>query len=531
MAVNSVLGVLIAFPLKRRFVNDEQQPFPEGRACAVVLDALYPDAPPGGSAPAEVVVATPEAHRNARRQARSLFGAAGISALVSFLQLEGWQTLLQSKLLGLSRVIRLPEHLLGWWDPLAARFGWGPLRILGTELGQLGINPVLDLTMFGAGGLSGLRTASSMLVGCVVNWFVLAPLMIRLGEIPPDDHGHFGRAWLLNTWCLWWGVGIMVSGSLTALVARPELILASFRGLGKRAAAVDPVAHVELPLWVSVVGVPVVSVVAVGLNAAWFHLNPVLVLASIPLTAVLTLIAANATALTGTTPTGSLSKITQFTFGALDRTNPATNLVTAGITSEAASNAANLLMDIKPGYMLGAKPRQQAVGHLIGIVSGGIASTVLFFPLFLPHPEAGRPLYEQLVTDKFPMPGLELWRGVALLVASGGHDLRTSALVALGVAVAVGAVFEVAKTWSHGKFPLSPVAIGLGVVVPVDSTLMIFAGALFFAAMNRRYRSAPRGTLARSLWVDSTEPVAAGIVAGAALTGIGDQLISVFLLG
>ena len=45
----TILGVLVAFPMKRRFINDEQQPFPEGRACAVVLDSLYPDAPKGGT--------------------------------------------------------------------------------------------------------------------------------------------------------------------------------------------------------------------------------------------------------------------------------------------------------------------------------------------------------------------------------------------------------------------------------------------------------------------------------------------------
>ena len=42
--VLSALGVLVAFPLKRRFINDEQLPFPEGRACGVVLDTLYESA-------------------------------------------------------------------------------------------------------------------------------------------------------------------------------------------------------------------------------------------------------------------------------------------------------------------------------------------------------------------------------------------------------------------------------------------------------------------------------------------------------
>jgi uncharacterized oligopeptide transporter (OPT) family protein len=45
MVTVAILGVLVAFPLKRRFINQDQLPFPEGRACGVVLDALYTAAP------------------------------------------------------------------------------------------------------------------------------------------------------------------------------------------------------------------------------------------------------------------------------------------------------------------------------------------------------------------------------------------------------------------------------------------------------------------------------------------------------
>ena len=41
MITVALIGVLLAFPLKRRFINEEQMPFPEGRAAGVVLDALY----------------------------------------------------------------------------------------------------------------------------------------------------------------------------------------------------------------------------------------------------------------------------------------------------------------------------------------------------------------------------------------------------------------------------------------------------------------------------------------------------------
>jgi len=52
------------------------------------------------------------------------------------------------------------------------------------------------------------------------------------------------------------------------------------------------------------------------------------------------------------------------------------------MTAEVVSNSSNLLMDIKPGYMLGAKPRQQIIGHIIGIFAGSFASVPLFFLLF-----------------------------------------------------------------------------------------------------------------------------------------------------
>ena len=41
LVVIAILGVLLAVPMKRRFINEDQLPFPEGRACGVVLEALY----------------------------------------------------------------------------------------------------------------------------------------------------------------------------------------------------------------------------------------------------------------------------------------------------------------------------------------------------------------------------------------------------------------------------------------------------------------------------------------------------------
>jgi uncharacterized oligopeptide transporter (OPT) family protein len=206
--------------------------------------------------------------------------------------------------------------------------------------------------------------------------------------------------------------------------------------------------------------------------------------------------------------------------------------------SEVASNSSNLLMDIKPGYMLGAKPRQQAIGHVIGIVAGALAATPLFFVLFgLANfePAAGRTVAETMVSEKFAFPAALQWKGVSDLVTAifggdtGGTLLTTSIIWSMIIAGFAALVMEVLRIRTHNRFPLSPLAIGLGVVVPPDSTLMMFAGAAFFWLAARRYGSKPQSR-GHALWVDTQEPICAGLIAGAALIGIGDILVKVFVL-
>jgi len=252
-----------------------------------------------------------------------------------------------------------------------------------------------------------------------------------------------------------------------------------------------------------------------------------LALISLPLIFVLTVICTNAMALTSWTPTGALSKITQFTMGAIDRTNPASNLLPAGMTSEVASNAANLLSDIKPGYMLGGKPRHQAVGHVIGIFAGVMACVPLYFLLFLPADANGLRSTTTIVSEQFAMPAALQWKGVAEIIAKGVQGLPASAIVAMVVAAVCAAAIEIARIIFKGRFPLSAVSIGLGVVLPPESVIAMFAGALLFWLMGRRHK-AP-GTPGNRIWVEGCEPICAGLISGAALMGIGNAIVNVML--
>ncbi len=541
----SILGVLVAFPLKRRYINDEQQPFPEGRAAGVVLDALYTSDPSVGLF-----------------QAKVLGAAAGIAGFLKFLAGEGYMTFIQTKIFGQQTVYWMSESLDSWYYWLV-RKNWAPVpNVLGTSIKSMGVSPTLDLAMIGAGGLMGIRPAINMFAGMVINFLIIIPIMIQRGVIQPRSAALLAtlrpgtpamdRVWALNTWALWWGISIMVVAAITSLFAKPQIIISAFTGMFKRRGPVSKgvLSHIEFPLWISLVGMPIVGAIGVWMAHAWFGVDWFLGALAIPLIVLLTLIAVNSTALTSITPTGSLSKIPQFLFGSLRPKHPGTNLMTAVMCVEVASNASNLLMDIKPGYMLGAKPRQQAIGHIIGIFAGAIASTPLFYVLFLAKYKPGDNVQEAMSTGEFGFPSALQWRGISDLIRDGFGSLPVSAQWSMGIAAVVGLVFEIVRIATRNRSPISPLAIGLGVVVPPDSTIAMLIGAAFFWFMARIYGSptapggagaehggveghlpAPSLLVGNRLWVGAREPICAGLIAGAALIGIGDRLVDAFLLG
>ncbi|MFY7865564.1 OPT family oligopeptide transporter [Roseateles sp.] len=523
MAVISILGVLVAFPMKRRFINEEQLPFPEGRASGVVLDSLY----------------TGDAGEGVYK-ARLLGRVALFTGLYQAVVSDGWMKLVQFKILrmdqwaGMKEAWHFHERLDSYYYQAAAKAElWIP-KIMGVDFRVLGLRFTLDAAMLGVGGLMGIAVATSCLLGSFINFVVLAPIMINAGDIaqrvsPTGVVVPISRAEIVNQWSLWWGVAMMVVGSLVGLLAKPELFTSLFKSAGKKSASSGPdlLAGIEVPLWISYVGVPVFSVLAAWVTHVFFGVPMFLALVSLPLIFVLTVICTNAMALTSWTPTGALSKITQFTMGAIDRTNPASNLLPAGMTSEIASNAANLLSDIKPGYMLGGKPRHQAIGHVIGIFAGVMACVPLYFLLFLPADANGVRSTATLVSEQFAMPGALQWKGVAELIAKGLKELPSSALIAMAVAAISAVLIEVARIVTKGRFPLSAVSIGLGVVLPPESVFAMWIGALLFWFMGRKNKTA--GSPGHRLWVEGCEPICAGLISGAALMGIGNAIVNVML--
>jgi uncharacterized oligopeptide transporter (OPT) family protein len=484
----SVLGVLFAFPLKKRFINDEQLPFPEGYAAGVVMDNLH------ASSGAEGLF-----------KAKVLGLGAGLSALLQLLRSE--------KVMHALRVpfLTVPEYLDA---PLYRLF---TPRIAGISLVDLGIRIDTSIVMLGTGGLMGVKAGLSLLTGAFVNYVVLAPWMMKLGVIEGTGFRN------VTKWSLWWGVAMMTTASLFSFFSRPEVLIGAFRRLrGGRAGGRDVLGHIELPLRVSMWGVPIVGALVVAMGHWFFGVEWWLGVIAIPLVFLFSIIAVNSTGLTAITPGGAMGKLTQLTYGALAPGNMTTNLMTAGITSEVVLNASNLLMDIKPGYMLGAKPRQQAIGHVIGVFAGALVVVPVFYLMF-------RGDVSRFTSDLLPMPAAQVWRAVAELLAKGFSSVHPSARWAMAIGALLGIAIEWANLRTRGKFPLSGVGIGLATVVTFPDVLAMSSGALLFWLLERRIKDPAR--TAHRVLVANRETICAGIIAGGALIGIVLILIETGVLG
>lgn len=477
IVVLAILGVLFAFPLKKRFINDEQMPFPEGYAAGVVLESLHSDEGKEGVFKAKLMMA-----------------GAGLSALIEILRADA---VLESVKL---KFLALPHY----WDDFIYKFATP--KILGSPLKDLTIQFDTSIVMMGTGGLMSMKTAMSILLGGFINYFICAPILIDAGIIPE------AKFKAITMWALWGGAAIMTTSSLYAFFSKPQIILQSFSKMfSKQKKKVHALDKIELPMWIFAVGIPIVGAITVYLGHVWFGIHYWLGLLAIPLVFIFTLIAVTSTGLTAITPGGALGKLTQITYGVVAPGNVTTNLMTAGITSEVSLNASNLLMDIKPAYMLGGKPRHQAVGHVLGIFAGGLVAVPVFYSLF--HGDISL-----FTSESLPLPGASIWKGVSEALTKGLSNLHVTAQVAALVGAILGIVIEILNKKTKGRFPLSGVGLGLGFVLRFVDAWSMALGTLLFWLARKRFKD--KSSFGYRAFVDNQETLAAGVIAGGSIIGI-----------
>jgi uncharacterized oligopeptide transporter (OPT) family protein len=455
----SFLGVFMAIPMKRQQINIDQLPFPSGIATAETLKAMH------------------SAGDEAKRKAMSLAGAGGVGGLLALLK-DGLH--------------KIPENFI----PAST--------INGVKFSQLTIGFEFSSIMIAAGAIMGMRAAVSLLLAGIACYGILGPYVINEGWCDPNR--------FRQTWALWPGVGLLVTSGLTVFFLRWRTIARAFAGMGKmfgggrEDAVVDPVAHLEAPqswfLW----GTAVSGGLCVAIGAIYFEIPWWTGVIAVILTFFLALVASRATGETDITPTGAMGKITQLVFGLLVPKNITTNLMSASLTGGAAIHSADLLTDLKCGYILGANPRKQLIAQLFGVMAGTLFVVPAYTMLIKP---------EEIGSDKWPAPAAQIWAGVAKVLSEGLEHMPQGAVTGALVGGLIGIVLALLEEYvpkQYKKYTPSSTGIGIAFVVPFFNSFSMVLGALLVWLWGRSNEKA-----AESYAV----PIASGLIAGESLIAVG----------
>ena len=466
----AVLGVTMAIPMKRQMINIEQLRFPSGIAAAETLRALHAKSSQG------------------LRAAKAL-GLAGLIAAIDKFWSEGLSTISGSleRFSSEALLTDLQKWLLGShygaWSGRTVVFSW-------------------DFIFLAAGAITGMRVCATMFVSGTLCWAVVVPVLQTRGVIE-----GMGFASIVQ-WTLWFGASCMVAAGLLSFALSWRTALRAFHDLGKilyRSAAATEAGRIEAPTSWFVVGQIVSFVALAWLGHASFGMPIWQSAIAVALSFWLALVACRVTGETDTTPVGAMGKVTQLAFGALSPGNVNVNLMSANITAGAATSAADLLTDLKSGYLLGANPRQQFLAQFAGIFVGTVV-TVLTFAVLVPDAQV-------LGTDQFPAPAAQTWSAVAIALGQGLSSLESVKMWLIFAGSVVGVALTLAPVMlpKYQEYLPSAAAFGFAWVFHWYYGLLFFLGALVALLVERR-----KPKLAEEF----TLPVASGVVAGGSLMGV-----------
>lgn len=473
----SLVGIVSALLTRRQLLVVERLPFPSGVATATTLQQMYAR---GATAHARL---------------KALIAAGSVAALV--------KSLVEVFAL---RALPLPGSFA-----LATRQG-----VRTVTLSNLGFALDPSLLMVGIGVLIGPRAGLSLLLGALLAWGVLAPLVISHGLVDPGVAGATA-SWFggLVNWMLWPGVTLMVAAALTSLASSWRSLLPQ-RRRDVRAADDARDDYDRAPAWARPLAIAfalVVIALSVILQHVLFDIDLYVSMIGTAFTFLLATVAARVTGETDITPIGAMGQVTQLFFGLIAPGNVAANLMAANVTGGAASQCGDLMQDLRSGEMLRASSTRLAIAQVLGVIVGAAAGSASYL-LLVPDPRG------MLLTEAWPAPAVATWKAAAEVFARGISAMPAGSGSAMAIALVIGVALALAerhlptrspRVARFARFVPSPASLGLAFVIPASYSLSMCFGALLALFLSR---SAPRFS-ERLLLV-----IAAGTMTGESLTGV-----------
>jgi uncharacterized oligopeptide transporter (OPT) family protein len=456
LSASGLLGVLLAVPLRRHFIEDENLPFPDGIAAG------------------ETLIMLDSRGKQARSSAFAMFGALALSGLTFLATLLRW----------------IADNIPVMLNAFSARVGLG-----------FGVS----LLNIGSGIIIGWRISASMLVGGIIGWVAAPPWLLSHGLLAAD-----ARRVDILLLMMWPAVGMLVAGGISALLLRWHVLVKTFRGL---AASGSESGDLSLR-WVWI-GSLASSVFLIGAQSVFFGTpvwhSVVAILLSVPLG----LVALRVLGETNWGPISTMTNVMQAVFGALAPGDLRANMVSSGITGAVAAESEGLMQDFRTGQMIQSTPKMLTYMQLIAVPVGALALAFMY-PLLrdtygvvgehaqLLSPTSQRWVgFAKLVTQEISGP-------------AGATDAAAARLSWMTTSLAVGALagflltlLEQKQSWR--PFIPSPTGMGIAMLIPVNAVTMIFVGA---AADRIWARTSPASHERYSI------PIASGLIAGEALVAV-----------
>lgn len=417
-----ILGVCFMVPLRQALIVEEHGtlPFPEGTACAEVLLA----GEEGGS------------------KAGSVFKGLGIAAFYKLIA-DGFNV--------------FPSEI-----------GYAFKGFAGS---QIGIQVLPSLA--GVGFICGPKISSYMLAGGTLSWFVLMPAIALFGGdsvIFPGDNpiSSLSPDELWGTYVKYIGAGAVAAGGLISLIKTFPLIIRTFRqamkSMSRKHANTNMIrTQQDLPMPLLLV-ILLVIVVAIWLVPT-FPVNPIGALIVVIFGFFFASVSSRMVGLIGSSnnPVSGMAIATLIIATLLLKitgSNGTTGMVGAiaigGIICVVAAIAGDTSQDLKTGFIVGATPKKQQLGEMIGVV---VSAATIGFVLYLLNEAWG------YGTDKIPAAQATMMK---LLVEGIMDGNLPWSLILIGVFVAV--VAEILQ------IPVMPFAVGM--YLPFSLSAGIMAGGV-----------------------------------------------------
>ncbi|MDA0589893.1 MAG: OPT/YSL family transporter [Planctomycetota bacterium] len=518
----AILGVAVIIPLRKQMIEMDRLRFPSGVATATIIQA--------GSSGGE--------------KAKLLAWGIAFSVL--------WKVTLISGVLSTPDLIKNFGFGLGGSDGDELHFGFHILPDY--------VAPIVSLSLMNmAAGLLAGRGGLPFFAGGVLSWWVISPIAMHNGWVPEAMIADNGTA----DWAIYFnmlrplGIGMLIGGALMGVVMAFPAIKSALRSLATAAKAAKSggvVGTDELtlkPLMLGLGAGVVLLFSALIMSEGMTTTDAVIATVVGTIWAGLAaLIVAQAAGMTDIQPMSGMSLISVTLMLVLLSGNIAGSMIVGVAVCVAIGQGADMMQDLKTGFLIGARPKKQQIIQFcvtwIGALTALWAVHILWQAKEPDDPkqpaaavaDAGETDTENDQTEENSAPA----KVAAKPEVKGGFGPGTKLPAPQGAALK-GILESLSSEEGSKSIPTDKYALGAGIGLLLGAAPMAGLGVLVGLAMYLPFyitlgygcgcllQMVIQKTKGVSFCEHKLVPIAAGLIVGEALTGMGHALYSVLMAG